>query len=230
MKEERISASKIKFWFLIAFILFSTLFSLSLGIFDINQSTIETFLKDNSYFSKIIFLIIMTIAVATTLPVNLVSLAGLFVFDFQILIVMTLISITLGVLIMYLIAKSLGEKGFEEYAGIKGSRINILHKLIKKHKYSLMIILSFVYFFPSNMAGITAAFTRTKLSKFFVISFLGNAINIIFFITLARGILIKDLALALISTILLIANTAIPLVYYRKNIKDVAKLVLAKEL
>lgn len=228
MKRKGISASKLKFWVFLMFLVLSILFSLSLGILDINQATLEGFLKANPYFSKVIFLGIMTIAVATTLPVNLIALAGLFVFDFYILLLMVFVSIFLGLIIMYFIAKKLGKEGFEEYAGIEGTKTNILHKLMKKHKYPLMTLLSFVYFFPSNMAGVTAAFTGTEFSKFFAISFLGNAINIIFFVILVRGIMIKGIVLILISFFLLVLNTLIPIIVYRKNIKGVFKLVFIK--
>ncbi len=225
MKKKRVSASKLKFWIFLVFLILSTLFSISLGIFDIDQTAVEGFLKANPYFSKLVFFGIMTIAVATTLPVNLIALAGLFVFDFYILLLMVSISILLGVVIMYFIAKQLGEKGFEEYAGINGTRINVLHKLMKEHRYPLMTLLSFVYFFPSNMAGVTAAFTGTEFPKFFVISFFGNAINIIFFIILAKGIMVNNFLISSVSLVILILNTLVPLVIYRKNIKNVFRLV-----
>jgi uncharacterized membrane protein YdjX (TVP38/TMEM64 family) len=190
-----------------------------------DQDTVQRIFFSDPEYRIVMFLIIMTIAVATTLPVNIIALAGLFIFDFYLLLCMLVISIIMGVFIMYFLAKKMGEKGFEEYASVNNTRASKIKKTMKNHRYSLMILLSFVYFFPSNMAGLTATFTKTKFSKFFWIAFCGNALNIIFFITLAKGVLIKNSAMIIASIVVLICTSILPILIYKTRIKRVIQIL-----
>ncbi len=218
---------KIKFAILVLMIIasFSVIFfSNQLGLEDIFQR------KDlhNDLPSVLIYIAWMIFAASTTFPISVVLIPGIFVFSFWYAIIFTYIGIVIGALITYYLSMYLGRDFADEYAGVHGERIRIVKSLIEKKSFGVLLVLNAFYFFPSNLAHVVAGLTKTRLSRFLIPTIIANFLNFFFISLLTLGVLENNNTYIYTSIISLILISVIPLIIYRKHLKEIFMVSFGK--
>jgi len=227
---KKINAKRLRFYIFIAFVVLSILLVFFSGIMNYNEGTIGNLLLKYDYISMPIYILLVSIAIATTLPVSVAVLAGFFIFTLYELILLTILGMIAGIYFLFYASRKFGKEGFKEYVKLKGERLKAFRNLLEADSTSLIVLLTFVYFFPSNLAGVVAGITNTKFYRFAIICLIGNLINSAAFIFLAYGIYILSWIYIIPSSIVLVLNTAVPLYIYRKHMKDIIILAFNRKV
>jgi len=214
---------KIKFWALVILIFASLslfFFADKLGI-DNNLSTGNL---QNDIPSVIIYILWMTFASATTLPISVILVPGILLFSFQWAIILSFIGIILGAVIMYYLTIILGKDFVDEYVGKHGEKLRIVRSMIKKNSFGILLALNSFYFFPSTLAHVVAGLTKTKFWKFIIPTIIGNFINFFFLGLLTLGFSEGNYNYVYTSLVILVLNSLIPLIIYRKHLMDILRV------
>jgi uncharacterized membrane protein YdjX (TVP38/TMEM64 family) len=209
--------NKLKFIIFIAVAVISILLVLFVGIFNYNVENVKGLISSHIIISIIIYIGLIAVASATTLPITVTLIAGILVLSFKEALLYALIGVYLGAFLLYLFSIKTGKGILHYYA--KGEKLKILDKLIHENAFSLVILLNFVYFFPSNLAHIVAGITNLKLRKFFIAMF-GNLINTSSVAIIILGILNQNYIYVSAGIIILVLVTVIPLYIYRRHMRD----------
>jgi len=87
-----------------------------------------------------------------------------------------------------------------------------------------VIILNFVYFFPSNLAHIVAGITNLKLSKFLFATIIGNFLNTLAIILIIQGFYVSNIPHIILGAVIIFVSSSIPFIVYRKKVKYLISL------
>jgi len=183
---------------------------------------------ENNLPSVIIYLAWMTFASATTLPISLVLIPGILLFSFQWAIILSFIGIVLGALIIYYLTIFLGKDFVEDYVGVQGKKLRVVKKMVEENSFGFLLILNSFYFFPSTLAHVVAGLTKTRFWKFIIPTMIGNFINFFFLGLLTLGISRGNYNYVYLSFGVLVLNSLIPLLIYRKRVKEILKVSFGK--
>jgi len=91
-----------------------------------------------------------------------------------------------------------------------------------------LLILNSFYFFPSTLAHVVAGLTKTRFWKFIIPTMIGNFINFFFLGLLTLGISEGNYNYVYLSFGILVLNSLIPLLIYRKRVKEILKVSFGK--
>jgi len=191
--------------------------------------TIKSLISQNYYLSVFIFLILIIVAAITTLPISVASIPGVLVFSLVNTVFYVMIGIVVGAFILYYLSKWLGKKFVDEYAELKGGKLRAFNELMHENSFRFVILLDFVYFFPSNLAHMVAGITNLKISKFLFATIVGNFLNSFSIILLIFGIINQNISHIVIASLVLALTTLIPLYIFRRDIKDILILSFSEK-
>lgn len=186
-----------------------------------DTQTIKSLISQNYYPSVLIFLILIILATITTLPISAASIPGVLVFSIVNTIFYVMVGIVIGAFLLYYLSKWSGRKFINEYAELKGGRLKAFNELIHKNSFRFVILLNFVYFFPSNLAHMVAGITNLKISKFLFATIVGNFINTFSVILLIFGIINKNTTHIILGVLILSLPTILVIYIFRHDIKDI---------
>jgi len=221
---------RIKFWIFISFLVLSFLLVLFVGALNFNETALGNFLSKGMIISPILYTLLIVITSSTSLPSSIVALAGLALFPLYLLIPLTVIGMFAGLCFMFYFAKQFGEEGLRSYSKIEGNKLKAFVKLLKLDSTSFVVLFTFFYFLPSNLASVAAALGDMKFKKFVLITLVGNFLNLGGFIFLSYGVYSANLYIILPSAMVLVADSLIPLYIYRRNIEDIVLFIFNKKI
>lgn len=213
---------KIRFVIFLAIIIISVIIVLFAGILHYNVESVKNLISNYYSISIIIYVVLIAIAAATTLPITVTLIAGILLFSFWAALFYAFLGVYLGALVMYLFSRLTGRGILENYA--KGRKLKALTKLIHGDKFGIVLLLNLVYFFPSNLAHIIAGITKLDFWKFSLATIIGNYPNVFAVALLTQGALIISARYIILSVIILTLVTAIPLYIYRRHMRDMLLL------
>lgn len=225
----KINLKKIKNYLIIIFIIVYIGIFVFEGIFNFNQGVISNLLSRYQGFAGLIYVLLLTIGMAVGLLTAVIVFSGFFVFNFSELIILTIIGVILGISLIFILARVFGHKAFMEYLKVHEKRKEKLKELFTRDSTALTILFNFIFFLPSTFGGIVGGLADIKLYKFIPISIIGNLINQIAFIFLLYGTQNGKMIFLIPSIIVLILNTLIPIIIYRKNIGDVFRIIFKRK-
>lgn len=218
----------LKFITLIVFVLFSVSLIFFASFLSYNQETIAAKLTE-SYTPWIIFLVLVTLASATTLPITAVAIPAVFLFPFWWTLIFGFFGIMIGAFIVYFTSRYLGRSFVKEYVEKRGGKVKAINEVIESNSLEILLLLNCVYIFPSNLAHMTAAVTETKFWKFWAAMIIGNFTNYFSLLLLFYGVFWYNFNYISIAVILLVSVNFIPLSLYSKHLKTVWALAFGKE-
>lgn len=191
------------------------------GIFNFNQGVISHLLSQYDDFSEPIYVLLLIVGIATGLLTAIIVFSGFFVFNIYQIVILSTIGIIFGISLTFILARIFGHKSFMNYLKVSENREEKLKEIFIKDSTALAVLFNFVFFLPSTFGGIIGGLADIKLYKFIPLSIIGNLINQIAFIFLLYGTQAGRTEFLIPSIIVLALNTLIPIIIYRKNIKDV---------
>ncbi|PIN91572.1 hypothetical protein COU57_00075 [Candidatus Pacearchaeota archaeon CG10_big_fil_rev_8_21_14_0_10_32_14] len=183
----------------------------------------------NDLSSVFIYIAWMVFAASTTFPITTILIPGIFLFSFGYALIYTYVGIVLGALTIYYLSIYLGRDFVNDYTGIRGDKIKIVKGLVEKESFGFLLVLNAFYFFPSNLAHVVAGITKTKFWKFFIPTILANFLNFFFVALLTLGIAENNKSYIYGSTVALFFISVIPLIIYRKHLKEIIYVSFSKE-
>ena len=216
-----ISSKKIKFFVFIIFFLSTLLLFFFAGAVHYNSESITGFLKAYGSFAVIIYMLLIALASATTLPITLVLIPGVIIFSFINSLIYAMFGIILGAIFTYFFSRYTGKDFLNEYA----EKRKKLKNLIEKNSLPIVMILNFVYFFPSNLAHITAGITGLKFSKILIATIAGNFFNIFAILLIILGFYSSNNPYIFAGITILAASSLVPFIVYRKKVLSLIELV-----
>lgn len=229
MKNKGFDAKKIKFILFIIFAVLSLVVVFFAGYLKWDIDVIKNLISMYYLLSILIYIILVAIAAATTLPISVIVAAGILIFSFPVAVLYAFIGILIGAYFVFLITRYSGKEFFKEYSRLKGGKLKAFNILLESNAFSFLMLLNFVYFFPSNLAHMVAGITNTKFSKFLFATAAGNFPNTFAVALFIEGLYKTNNIYIIISVCILILATAIPLYIYRKHMKDVIVLAFDYE-
>jgi len=227
-KLSKMDFKKLKFYSFITFFILSLSLILFSGLFHFNLTSIGSLLERYDNAASVIYVTLITLATATTLPINVTILSGMLVFPVYYIILLTLIGVLIGVHILFYMSRNITEDEFRRYTKIRKDKLKDIVDLLRKDSLAFVVLLTFVYAFPSNLAGMIAGFTKMKLYKFVTISIIGHGISATSVILMVHNLYIGNSLNVAIFLTILILNTLIPIIIFRKSIKDVFDLAFKR--
>jgi uncharacterized membrane protein YdjX (TVP38/TMEM64 family) len=200
------------------------------SIFGFNQEIITKLLYNYEDFAQPLYVLIVIFTTMTGLFTSVIVLSGFFMFSTPTLIILTSIGIALGIILVFIIARKIGRKSFEEYINLNKDNSKKLREIFRKDYLAIVVLFNFVYFFPSPFGCIIGGVGEgdSKTAKVLIISIIGNLVNIIGLILFLYFIQLGNLIYLLILSVALILVTVVPIVIYRKNIKDIFRIIFKK--
>lgn len=216
--------NKIKIIIFVIMIAFSLL---SFVFFIINGRRIASL--PETPISILIYIGWITLATATTLPITVVLVPGIFLFTFKWAMFYGFLGLIIGGLVIYFLSWYLGREFVREYMGIKKGKLKLLDELIEKDPFKLVLVLNCVYFFPSNLAYAMAGITDLKFWKFLFATIIGNFSNFYAVGLLTIGARSGSYLHITSGVIILVLVTLIPLIIYREHLKEIMRVIFSKK-
>ncbi|MFZ1971074.1 MAG: VTT domain-containing protein [Candidatus Nanoarchaeia archaeon] len=198
------------------------------SLFGFNQEVITKLLYNYEDFAQPLYTLIILFTTMTGLFTSVAVISGFFLFTTPTLIILTSIGIILGIPLIFIISRKVGRKSFEEYINLNDDNAKKLKKIFKNHHTALVVLFNFVYFFPSPFGCIIGGFGENETAKLIIISIIGNLVNVIGLILVLYLLQIGNLVYLTLLLSILILITIIPLIIYRKNIRDIIKIIFKK--
>ncbi|HTY44101.1 MAG TPA: hypothetical protein VMC80_02565 [Patescibacteria group bacterium] len=220
---------KLRKYLLIALIILYIGIIIFESAFNFNQKIIGNLLSNYEDFAQPLYVLMIIFAIIIGLISSAVVLSGFFIFNMPTLVILTSIGVIVGVPLIFILARKIGRKSFEQYIDLKKGKAEKLKEIFRKDSMALIVLFNFVFFLPSTFGGIVGGLGVKKLTKPIVISLIGNLINQISFIFFISGIQFNNLSYLVPSVLALALNTGIPLWIYRKNIGDVLRITFRKD-
>ncbi len=220
---------KIKFVIFLIFITFALTSVFFAGKLGYNIENIQELLLEYYYTSILIYIILISIASATTLPISIIAIPGILVFSFWSAVLYAFVGILLGAMFVFFISRYFGKSFIKEYVELKGGRLKKLNEIVEERSFKMIILLNFVYFFPSNLAHMVAGLTKTPFHKFLFATSAGNFANFLAVVILVQGIVYLNYYYIFSSILILILTTLLPLYFYRKHVRDIIILAYSEE-
>ncbi len=166
------------------------------------------------------------LAVATTLPISAVLFAGILYFSFIWAMIYAFIGILLGAVITFYLARWLGEDYVrDEYKSKDKGKMHALNVLIQKNSKAYVILLAFIYIFPTNLAYMIAGVTNMTLGQVVLITVLGNITTVLGVGMIFIGILNFNLIYIIGGAVILLLVNMLPILWYYKELKKLIVLL-----
>jgi len=219
--------TKLVIFISIVFISFSVIF---LGyFFDYNVSSVFNLIHAYPSISLIIYVGLIALSTATTLPITVTLAVGILVFKFTSAVLFAFLGIYFGAVIIYYLSLKTGKNIFSKFSNLGSGKLKIMNNLLHENTLSFVMLLNFVYFFPSNLAHISAGVTHLNFWKFSFATIFGNFPNTFSIALLILGIYQQNYIYMGIAMILLVLVTGVSLYIYRKHLKDIIIIAFSKE-
>ena len=199
------------------------------GILNYNVSSVKSLILSYKSFSILIYIILIAIAAATTLPITATLIAGMLVFSFTESLLYAFLGIYIGAFVMYIISLKTGRGALMEYSHLGKGKLKVLNMLIHENSFSLVLFLNFVYFFPSNLAHMIAGATNLDFKRFSFATIIGNFSNTFSVALLIFGLINMNYNYVITAIIFLILITGIPLYVYRRHFRDIIVIAFSKK-
>jgi len=224
----KINFKKVRNFLIIFFIVLYIGIFVFEGIFNFNQTAISNIFIKYQDVAEPLYVMLLTVGIATGLLTAIIVFSGFFVFNIYQLTILTSIGVTLGILLIFILARVFGHKAFMNYLKVKEKKAEKLKEVFTRDSTALTILFNFIFFLPSTFGGIVGGIADVKLYKLIPISIFGNLVNQIAFIFFLYGTQANRRGFIIPSVIVLFLNSAIPIFIYRKNIKDVFTIMFKK--
>lgn len=222
-----VNLRKIKGWLFLSFVILSLVLVAFAGFLNYTTEDIQNLMMGYRNLALFIYIVLIAIAAATTLPISAVLAAGIFIFSFFEAVLLAFIGIIAGALFIFYLSRKTGYDSFKYYANLKHEKLKALRELLKENAFNIVMLFNFVYFFPSNLAYIVAGITGMKMRKFLFAAIIGNFPNFIAFAMLIYGSYYQNYYLVTIAIIVLVLASGIPLYVYRRHMKDIVVLAFS---
>jgi len=222
------NTNKIKFAVLIFYIVIAVILVFFASQFNYTVEDIQRQLAE-SYVPSVIYVVLMFVATATTLPISAVLFPAIFLFPFWYALGIGFLGVLGGALFIYCLSKYLGTGFVKEYSEVKGGKFKAIKKSIEKNSTGVFVLLNFVYVFPSNLAHMLAAVTETKFYKYFWIMLFGNLANFFNVALFAYGIFLGNMHYVIAASLLILSVTVLPFYVYRNQLREVWLLAFSKK-
>ena len=184
------------------------------------QSLVQSF--ENYGVPQLLYIGWMILAVATTLPISAVMFAGILYFSFSIAMIYTFIGVILGAVITFYMARWLGKDYIkQEYKSKDKGKLHEINVLIQKKPLPYVVLLSFVYIFPTNLAFMIAGVTDMTLLQVVILTVLGNITTTAAVGLISLGIINSNISYLILGIIIIAIINISPIVYYWKETKEV---------
>jgi uncharacterized membrane protein YdjX (TVP38/TMEM64 family) len=221
--------AKTKWVIFLGIVILSLVITFFAGYLNYSVDHVQSLILHYKAISILIYIALIAIAAATTLPITVALIAGILVFTFTEALLYAFLGVYIGAFVMYILSIKTGKEAFHEYGKLGTGKLKILNRLLHKHSFSLALLFSFVYFFPSNIAHIVAGVTNMNFWKFSFVTIVGNFPNVFAVALLVVGVLRVNTFYFVSAIIILILVTIIPLYVYRKHMKDIILIAFSKD-
>jgi uncharacterized membrane protein YdjX (TVP38/TMEM64 family) len=179
---------------------------------------------------ELLFILWVILATATTLPISAVMIAGIIYFSFFYAMAYTFIGMLIGSIGTFYASRWLGKDFVKEAAGLKGTgRIHIFNQLIHEHSLVYVILLAFVYGFPSNLAYMLGGVTDVKFRDMMLIIIFGNLTTALGVGWIILGVVGGSLRFILGGAALILLVNVIPLAMYWQHLKKLVVLAYSEK-
>jgi uncharacterized membrane protein YdjX (TVP38/TMEM64 family) len=198
------------------------------SFFSFNQTVIIKLVDAYENFSQPSYVLILTASIVTGIFPSIVILAGFFMFTTPTLLILSSIGIILGIPLIFILSRKIGQKAFYDYTNLNEIKAKKLKKIFKNNYTAMVVLFNFSVLLPSIFGCIIGGLGKAKMTKLIFISILGNLINQIAYILFMFGIQYNNLFYIIPSLSIMILTTGISFFIYRKNIKDVLKIIFKR--
>lgn len=212
--------SKTKFFFLIIFVI-SAIASLRLSGLDryLDQERLRSWISSYGSWGPLIYMAIYSVAPSLMLPGLPITIAGGVLFGPVGGIIYTSIGSTIGASIAFLFARYMGR----EWVGamLKEGKWKELDSEVERQGWKIVAFTRLIPLFPFNMLNYAFGLTRIRFSHYAAASFvfmLPGVVAYVLFSSSLLGLLKGNVSREfLIGLILVVAVSAIPIIYKRKS-------------
>lgn len=220
-----VNIKKIKFYILLVLMIASLL--VVLGAFRHGYDVSHYFDALEGYkIPELLYVGWIVLAVATTLPISAIIFAGILQFTFMWAMIYAFIGIIIGAVATFYLSRWLGEDYVKtEYKSKHRGKMHRLNILLQKNSRAYVILLAFIYIFPTNLAYMLAGVTNMKLREVVLITVLGNVSTALGVGMIFLGVLKLSPSYATGGIIILIIVNIIPILLYYEKLKELIKLV-----
>lgn len=168
----------------------------------------------------------ITLAVATTLPISAVLFAGILYFSFKWAMLYAFAGIIIGAVVTFYLARWLGEDYVEsEYKSKHKGKMHKLNVLLQESSRAYVVLLAFIYIFPTNLAYMIAGLTDMKLREVVIITVLGNVSTVFGVGLIFLGILGTSFTYIISGAVILLLVNLAPILWYYPEMKKVFALL-----
>ncbi len=196
--------------------------------FNFNQEVIEKLLSNYQNFTQPIYTFIVLITTMTGTVSSAFILSGFFMFNAPTLVVLTSIGIILGIILVFVLSRTIGHQAFEKYINSDKNNAKKLKRIFKNDSNAIIVLFNFVFFLPSTIGCILGGLSKSKMTKWIIISIIGSLLNQIGLILLLLSIQDNSLVYLVLTISALVLISVIPIIIYRKDIKDIMKITFER--
>lgn len=219
-----LNIKKLRFAVFLIFIILTLALFLFAGAINYNTTSITNLLENYSSLAVIAYIFLIALAGATTLPITAVLIPGVIIFSWLNSLIYAMLGIMIGAFFTYFFSKYTGKDFLDEYSNER-KKIKALKNMVEENAYELVIILNFVYFFPSNLAHIVAGITNLKFSKFLFATIAGSFMNTFAVILVIQGFYVSNILYVILGIVIIFISSSIPFIVYRKKAKYLISLI-----
>jgi uncharacterized membrane protein YdjX (TVP38/TMEM64 family) len=199
-----------------------TIFGLDVEVF---RGVLETY-----GVPQLIYVAWIILATVTTLPVSAAMIAGIIYFSFVDAMILTCVGMLIGAIGTFYVSRWLGKDFVKVDYKIKGrTKLHIFNELVHKHSLAYVVLLAFIYAFPSNLAYMIAGVTEVTLFQLVCIVALGNLGTAFGVGGIILGVLQSNISYIIAGALLLAAINILPLFRYYKEMKKLVLLVFSRK-
>ena len=216
--------TKKKFTLFVVFLSISLFMALFSGYFGFNLSSLEKVVSANYLFSILLYGVLFIILISFSFSVTAMIFAGILFFPTLIVIICAMIGIMIAAIFHYLIAEKLGRDYIKNYLEKRGGKLEKFDEIVEKNNFKTILILSAAFIVPPLIPNFLGGIMKINLKNYSLATFIGNLPNAIFLVFLAKGVLYSNIIEVYLSVIGIIFVTAVALLFYRGEIKNILRL------
>ena len=199
-----------------------TIFGLDVEVF---RGVLETY-----GVPQLIYVAWIILATVTTLPVSAAMIAGIIYFLFVDAMILTCVGMLIGAIGTFYVSRWLGKDFVKVDYKIKGrTKLHIFNELVHKHSLAYVVLLAFIYAFPSNLAYMIAGVTEVTLFQLVCIVALGNLGTAFGVGGIILGVLQNNISYIIAGVLLIAVINIVPLFRYYKEMKKLVLLVFSRK-
>ena len=220
-----IGIKKIKFYIFLALMIIS--FALFLVFIFTGYDSQHFLMTLESYgVPELLYTAWIILAVATTLPISAVIFAGIVYFTFFKAMIYAFIGILLGAVITFYLSRWLGRDYIKSEYNTKGKgKLAAINRIIQKNSVAYVVVLAFVYIFPTNLAYMIAGVTDMTLGQVVLITVLGNITTTLGVGAISLGILGSNITYIIGGAAILAIINIVPILIYYKQMKELIRVL-----